>query len=141
MVWSKKDFAEKKEYTEAESITGVKKGRANGLILSLLSQEESVFPLTVMVLNTVTGILSNSLSCPFKKSVTGKIETVVSAEFAVETIFSSELQEAIKNIKPHKRIVNKFFIRKFTNKKKPLQGTKQRLFRNILGNTILKKND
>src|SRR5690606_8665593 len=110
----------------AESINGVRKGCANTRISSLVSHAESVLPLMVVIFNGVTGCISVSFNCPSKKSVTGK-KIVESGAFSETVLISpSELQEesAIKESKI--KAGNILCICKFTNKKKPLQGTKQR---------------
>ena len=87
------------------------------LISSLFNQVESFFPPSVINCKGVTGIVSNDLSCAFKKLVTGKIFTLSIDEDLCATAlrFSPEWQ-ALKNKKQaSRRNKNNFCICKITN--------------------------
>jgi hypothetical protein len=113
---------------ETESISGKRNGAASALTSSLLSHMESVFPWDITNFKGVVGILSIILNWPFKKEVTGKIDALSGLIFPASLLpLFFEWQELKIRKETEKRKKKIFCIRKITNKKKPLQGTKQRL--------------
>jgi hypothetical protein len=103
---------------ETESISGTRNGAASDLTSSLLSHIESVFPLNITSFKGVVGILSIILNWPFKKDVTGKIDTLSGLVVpALLLLLFFEWQEPKTRKETEKRKKRIFCIRKITNKK------------------------